>query len=316
MRVLITGASGFVGSFTAAVFARNGHEVTGLDLRAKPLDPRHLAPPVPIVEADIRDLRQVRDAVAASRAEGIVHAAAVIGQSEGAADPVTMYRVNVDGTLAVLEAARAHRCRVVYVATATLYGMHPDLHPLGEDERPEPVGMYDTTKLMAETMAITYHKVFGLDVVAVRPGYVYGPGNSTGGYYLDRAFRGETIAEPIGADLPMDVTYVRDLANGIYRAMTVRPITHRIFNITGGVLRTRGEAAAITRRLVPGARIDIGPGIPPHAHLRGPSTLDRARAELGYLPHFTLEEGMADWLRWLQSESGLPPRPSSSVEAR
>jgi len=310
MRVLITGAGGFVGSFTAALFAREGHEVTGLDRRARPLDPRHQAPSVPTVEADIRDSRQVLDAVAASQAEGIVHAAAIIGQTDGAADPVAMYRINVDGTLAVLEAARAHRCRVVYVATATLYGMHPDRHPLGEDERPEPVGIYDTTKLMAETMAITYHKVFGLDVVAVRPGYVYGPGNSTGGYYLDRAFQDETIAEPIGADLPMDATYVRDLADGIYRAMTVRPITHRIFNITGGVLRTRGEVAAITRQLVPGARIDVGPGIPPHAHLRGPSKLDRAHAELGYAPRFTLEEGMADWLRWLQSESGHTPRPS------
>ena len=157
MRVLITGAGGFVGSFTAALFAREGHEVTGLDRRARPLDRRHQAPSVPIVEADLRDPRQALDAVVASHAEGIVRAAAVISQSEGAADPLAMYRINVDGTVPVLEAARAYRCRVVYVATATLYGLHPDLNPLSEDERPEPVGIYDTTKLMAETMAITYH---------------------------------------------------------------------------------------------------------------------------------------------------------------
>ena len=58
--------------------------------------------------------------------------------------------------------------------------------------------------------------------------------------------------------------------------------------------------ARATRR-VPGARITLGPGIPPRAHLRGPSVLDRARAELGYEPRYTLESGMDDWLAWLKT---------------
>ncbi|HZR01373.1 MAG TPA: NAD-dependent epimerase/dehydratase family protein, partial [Chloroflexota bacterium] len=191
--------------------------------------------------------------------------------------------------------------RVVYVATATLYGIHPDLHPLAEDARPEPVGIYDTTKLMAETMVITYHKVYGLDTVAVRPGYVFGPGSSTGGYFMDQVYAGEAIDQPQGAELPMDLTYVRDLADGIYRAMTVRPIVHRIFNITSGVQVTRAQVADAVRRRIPGARIRLGPGIPPRAHLRGPSVLDRARTELGYEPRYQLEDGMDDWLAWLKA---------------
>ena len=301
MRVLITGACGFVGSFTAAHFARQGHDVTGLDLKARPLDPRHEVPPIRLVEADIRDFARVRAAAEECRAEGIVHAAAVIRQDLGAADPVGSYRVNVDGTVAVLEAARALGARVVYVATATLYGIHPDLHPLSEDEPPDPVGVYDATKLMAETMVLTYYKVFGLDTVSVRPGYVWGPGASTGGYFLDQVWAGQAVELPSGADLPMDMTYVRDLADGIHRAMTVRPVAHRIFNISSGMQRTRGEVAEAVSRRVPGAHITLGPGVPPGAHLRGPSRLDRARAELGYEPRFTLESGMDDWLRWLQT---------------
>jgi nucleoside-diphosphate-sugar epimerase len=300
MRVLITGAGGFVGSFTAALFAREGHEVTGFDLRARPLDARHGAPPIRLVEGDVRDADALRAAAERCHAEGIVHAAALIRQDEGAADPVRMQRVNVDGTLNALEAARALGARLVYVATATLYGQHPDLHPLGEDARPEPVGIYDTTKLMAETLAISYHKVFGLDAVSVRPGYVWGPGASTGGYFLDQVFAGEAIEQPSGADLPMDMTYVRDLADGIHRAMTVRPIQSRIFNITGGVQVRREEVAEAVRRRVPGARIRLGPGVPARAHLRGPSLLDRARRELGYEPRYTLERGMDDWLAWLK----------------
>ncbi|HEY3109332.1 MAG TPA: NAD(P)-dependent oxidoreductase [Chloroflexota bacterium] len=307
MRVLITGASGFVGSFTAAHFARAGHEVTGLDLRIRPIDPRHAAPPIRLVEADIRDPARVRAVAEECRAEGIVHAAAVISQTDGANDPLRMYRINVDGTMSVLEAARALGARVVYVATATLYGIHPDLHPLSENARPEPVGIYDTTKLMAETMVISYHKVYGLDTVSVRPGYVWGPGSSTGGYFMDQVYAGQAIDQPQGAELPMDMTYVRDLADGIGRAMTVRPIEHRIFNVTGGVLRRREEVAEAVRRRVPGAQIRLGPGIPARAHLRGPSLLDRARAELGYEPRYMLENGMDDWLAWLKAPVPVAP---------
>lgn len=301
MRVLITGGCGFVGAFTALELTQAGHAVVCYDRRAERSDVLLAASPnIPIVEGDIRDRARLASAARTHEVDAIVHTAAVIGQGDGAANPDWMLDINVGGTVNVLEVARARGLRVVYVSTATLYGQHPELHLLTEDARPDPVGMYDTAKLMAETLAMSYHKIYGLDVVALRPGYVYGHHNSTGGYFLDRVMRGETVEQPVGADLPMDVTYVRDLAQGIRLALTVRPIQARIFNITGGVLRRRGEVAEIVRRLVPGADIRLGPGIPPTAHLRGPSDLSRARADLGYAPRYTLEQGLADWLSWLQ----------------
>jgi nucleoside-diphosphate-sugar epimerase len=301
MRVLITGGTGFVGSFTAAEFARHGHQVVCFDRQLRqPIGLSVEQSGIVLVEGDILDRDSLLRTMRQHQVDAVVHAAAIIGQGDGAANPDRMYEINVGGTVAVLEAVRASNARMVYVSTATLYGQHPDLHPLTEEARPDPVGIYDTTKLMAETLAITYHKVYSLDIVAVRPGYVYGPGNSTGGYFLDRVVAGEGIEHGPGADLPMDVTYVKDLAAGIRLAMTTRPITHRIFNITGGELRRRSEVARIACQLVPGARIELDPGIPPTAHLRGPSDLTRARAELGYAPQFPLEQGMADWLTYLQ----------------
>lgn len=304
MRVLITGGCGFVGAFAALELREHGHQVVCYDRRAERTDVLERAgSAVAVVEGDVRDRERLAAVASEHQIQGIVHTAAIIGQEDGAADPDRMVEINVGGTQAVLETARALGLRVVYVSTATLYGQHPDLHVLTEDARPEPVGLYDTTKLMAETLAVTYHKVYGLDVVALRPGYVYGHHTSTGGYFLDRVARGERIDQTVGADLPIDVTYVRDLAQGIRLALTVRPLRSRIFNLTGGVLRRRGEVAEIARRLVPGAEIRLGPGILPTSHLRGPSDLTRARAELGYEPRYTLEQGMADWLSWLR-----PPR--------
>jgi nucleoside-diphosphate-sugar epimerase len=314
VRVLITGGCGFVGAFAALELVGAGHQVVCYDRRAERNDVLEQAgPAVSIVEGDVRDRERLTGVVREHAVDGIVHTAAVIGQADGAERPDWMIDVNVGGTVAILEVARAHALRTVYISTATLYGQHPDLHLLDEDARPEPVGMYDTTKLMAETLAISYHKIYGLDVVALRPGYVYGHHNSTGGYFLDRAARGEVVDQPVGGDLPIDVTYVRDLAHGIRLAMTVRPIRSRIFNITGGALRRRREVAEVARALVPGAAIHLGPGIPPAAHLRGPSDLTRARAELGYEPRYTLEQGMADWLRWLRPDANGRVQPVGGI---
>jgi len=303
VRILITGGCGFVGAFTALEMVGQGHQVVCYDRRAVRNDVLEQAGPgVTIVEGDVQDRERLTAVVREHSIEGIVHTAAVIGQDVGAADPDWMLGINLGGTVSVLEVARANNLRVVYISTATLYGQHPDLHSLSEDARPDPVGMYDTTKLMAETLAVSYRKIYGLDVVALRPGYVYGHHNSTGGYFLDRVFRGEVIDQPIGADLPIDVTYVRDLALGTRLAMTVRPVQSRIFNLTGGVLRRRGKVAELARQLVPGANIKLGPGFSPSSHLRGPSDLARARTELGYEPQYTLEQGMADWLTWLRGE--------------
>lgn len=301
MRVLVTGGTGFVGSFVASYFANQGHDIVCFDrrLQSNP-ELESVGSRVTLVEGNVLNVGELLKTVEGYRIEGVVHAAAVIDQKAGAADPMAMYRINVDGTMAVLEAVRSANLRMVYISTATLYGIHPDLPVHREDDRPDPVGIYDTTKLMSETMAITYHKVYGLDIVAVRPGFIYGPMNSTHGYFLDRAFAGEVVEQPVGGDLPMDLTYVKDFARGIYLAMTTRPITHRIFNITGGVQRTRSEVTEVARELMPDAQIHLGPGVPPTAHLRGPSDLTRAREELGYTPQYTLESGMADWLAWLQ----------------
>ncbi|MBI3973990.1 MAG: hypothetical protein HY332_22150 [Chloroflexi bacterium] len=116
-----------------------------------------------------------------------------------------------------------------------------------------------------------------------------------GGESQQRPGTMSTVLITGGADHPCDFTYVRDLARGLLLAHSRRPLHDRLLNVTGGALRTRGELAAIVRQLVPGARVEIGPGLSPNGHLRGPCDLRRARQQLGYEPVFTLETGLADW---------------------
>jgi UDP-glucuronate 4-epimerase len=260
----------------------------------------------PFVTCDVLDQGGVRSALKATGAASVVHTAAVVGPAPARADPTRATAVNVLGTQSVLEAARQLGLRVTYLSTATLYGTRPDLHPLREDDPPDPVSLYDATKLMGETLVLSYVRTFGLDAAIVRTGFVYGLGSGIGEYFLPRVLRGESVTEPAGADHPCDFTSVTDLAEGLFLAHTVRPLTHRLFNITGGGLRTRAELASAVRRVVPGAAITLGPGIDPQRHLRGACDLTRARTELGYVPRHSLEEGITAWAEALRQATAPP----------
>ncbi|MBT6146552.1 MAG: NAD(P)-dependent oxidoreductase, partial [Gemmatimonadetes bacterium] len=290
--VLITGAAGFVGRYTAHCFQRQGWKVWGYDLRP----PAAPSPGMEFIQGDILDPVQLQRAVVASGATGIIHQAGIIGEPLCRADQARAVAVNVQGTSAVLEIARAHDLRFTFISTATLYGRDPTLRPLAEEDPADPVGIYDATKHMAETLCLTYGKAWGVDVTAVRTSFVYGEGHQVGTYYLDDAREGRSIQEAAGADHPCEYTYVKDVARGIFLAHTVRPLRHRLFNITSGVQHPRKDLIALVRAAIPDARIDVGPGISESANLRGPCQIHRARIELGYEPAYSLETGFADWL--------------------
>lgn len=292
-RFLITGGSGFVALHAAEQALARGHAVTLFDLSPPPGYAAALAPGARILSGDVRDRAAL--AAAAEDATHIVHCAAVVGPVPAKADPSRAVEVNVGGTCNVLELARARGIPVVNLSTATLYGHRPGLEPLDEDATPDPIGVYDATKLMAETLCATYRKTFGTAVASIRTGFVFGHGSRIGEYFLPRVLRGEAIEESCGADHSCDFTYVVDLARGLVAAAEAGALPSPVYNITTGVRRTRGDLAAAVRALVPHAMIRQGGGIDPARHLRGACLIARAARDFGYAPRYTLETGLAHW---------------------
>ncbi len=286
MRVLVTGGSGFVGRHVAQAARERGHETTTGDLLPGTADTD--------IVLDVLDLDAVAEFVADH--DVVIHCAAVVGPVLAKQDPLKTVSVNVVGTANVVEAARRHGTRVVFLSTATLYGTRPNLEPLHESDFPIPVSHYDATKFAAEVVCHSYRKDFGVDVVSVRTGFVYGPGHSTGKYFVELAMRGNFVSQDSGADQPCDFTYVKDLARGLVLAAEHESLLEPVYNVTGGVLRTRGEFADVVRRLIPEADISIGPGRDRAMHLRGPCVLELAERDLGYVPEYSLESGIEDWI--------------------
>ncbi|MFO1126738.1 MAG: SDR family oxidoreductase, partial [Methylocystis sp.] len=228
--------------------------------------------------------------------EAAIHCAALVGPALGRAEPARAVDVNVMGTSRLLELARERRFRIVNVSTATLYGHRPDLKPLDESEKPDPVSIYDATKLMAETLCDAYRKTFGIVAASIRTGFVYGFGSRIGQYFVPSALAGESVREQVGGDHPCDFTYVVDLARALVDAAEKPFLPEPVYNVSGGVLKLRRDFAAAVRQAIPGADIDAGAGVDPARHLRGPSILDRAGRDFGFAPRFSLAQGVADWV--------------------
>ena len=296
-RILVTGGSGMVAQHVAEAAVAAGLEVVLADV-AFP-EERMWVAGVSRAVFDVRDADACREA--AHGATAVIHCAAVVGPQRARIDPQLTLAVNVDGTANLLEAAHATGARLINVSTATLYGHRPDLAPLAEDDPATPLTIYDGSKLMGETWCAAHRRTFGSDCASFRTGFVYGRGNQIGEYFLPRALAGKAIEESAGGDHPCDFTYVVDLAEALLAAAMAPRLGHDVYNITGGVLRTRGEFADAVRAVVPAADIKQAPGVDPARHLRGACLLDLARDDFGWQPRFTVEGGLADWTRRLVS---------------
>ncbi len=329
MRVLITGGTGWLGFYVTERFLKEGYEVICYDSKPSPF-PDFIQGDLgkaKVVKGDILELPHLLRAVRANGVEGIVHLAFVLNEPLMREFPLGVaHRVNVEGTMNVLEAARLSDLRLVFASSGAVFGDRPDARPVKEDDiRLENIDrIYAANKIMCEAIVNSYVSVYGLDAVSMRPGMMYGPGmwmRYPIAVLVERANDGMPTRLPFGGDVPFDWIYGKDAAKAFFLGYKVRPIKHRVFNISDGRGYTLKETAEVVKRLIPNAVIEIGPGFVDKSRLdsievedlrnffrmmplRGPMDSGRIRAELGFKPDYTLEAGIAEYLKWLRSRKG------------
>jgi len=179
MRALVTGGAGFIGSHLVDALVARGDEVAVVDDLSSGREQNlagALAAGATLVRADVREASALARIVADARTEVIFHLAAQVDVRVSLADPGHDARTNVEGTINVLEAARAAgSARVVFSSTGgAIYGETDEL-PTPESVAPLPMAAYGQSKFCAERYLGLYERLYGLSTIALRFGNVYGP---------------------------------------------------------------------------------------------------------------------------------------------
>ncbi len=260
MKILITGAAGQVGTDLLPLLTARGDVVTVLDLTPRPAT---CPAGVTWVRGDITLAQEVSEAVKQAQPERILHLAAILSAT-GESVPHRAWRVNMEGTHHVLEAARLFGVKQVFF-TSTIAAFGPGLaDPVGNDVSMRPTTMYGVTKVAGELLGEYYQKAFGIDFRGVRfPGLINAgiPGGGTTDYALWMFIDGlRTGAYEcfVSAGSRVPFMYMPDALRAVIELMDApKPkLTRSIYNIAA-MSPTAEEIAAEVRRNIPGVRLSF-----------------------------------------------------------
>ncbi len=242
MKTIVTGGAGFIGSYLVDRLMADGHEVTVIDNlssgRLENLQPNRGNKLLRFVQADAAEQSKTSGYFAGI--DWVFHLAALADIVPSIVNPDKYFRSNVNGTFAVLEAARqAGVKRFIYAASSSCYGI-PDCYPTPETAEIRPQYPYALTKYLGEQLILHWGQVYKLPVISLRLFNVYGPRSRTLGTYgaVFGVFLAQKLAETpftvVGdGTQTRDFTYVTDVANAFIKAAESE-IQNEVFNVGSG----------------------------------------------------------------------------------
>jgi len=314
MKVVVTGAAGFIGSHLCERLLEQKHHVLGVDNFDDFYDPqvkrRNIAACVKnerfeLLEADIRD----SDAMNMALADGvdvIVHLAARAGVRPSIEQPVLYADVNINGTLVLLEAAARHNVtRFILGSSSSVYGNNRKV-PFSEDDNVDfPISPYAATKKACELICYTYHKLYAINITCLRFFTVYGPRQRPDlAIHKFAKLIEQDKAVPIFGDGTMmrDFTYIDDIIAGVSAAIG-KCSGYNIYNLgESRCISVNDLVTALEKALGKKARrqfLPVQPGDVEQTY----ADVTKAITELGYAPSTTIESGLEKFVEWLRTQN-------------
>ena len=321
MRFVVTGGAGFIGSNTVDELVRRGHSVVVLDdlSSGKEENLAEVRNKITLIKGSITDIEVVRKAM--HEAEYVLHLAARTSVPKSVKDPIETNKVNVDGTLNVLVAARDAKVkRFVFAASSSAYGETPTL-PKMEKMQPQPISPYGVTQYVGELYAQTFGRCYGLENVSLRYFNIFGPRQDPGSPYSGvlakfcSAFLEETPPVIFGdGEQTRDFTYVENAVQANLLACEAPNVSGKTFNVGIGGRFSLNETVALLNK-VSGQNLESKYEPARDGDIRdSQADISQARESLGYEPLVGFEEGLRrtfEWYRATQVKTSATPAPAS-----
>jgi UDP-glucuronate 4-epimerase len=313
MNFLVTGGAGFIGSHVCERLLQMGHAVWAIDDLNNFYDPelkrknllaiKATGPNFTFIPGDITYkpvLDRLFDKV---KFDQIVHLAARAGVRPSLAEPALYQRVNVEGTVKILEAARAAKVKKITIASSSsVYGVNSKV-PFAEDDPIfSPISPYAASKLACEALGHVYHHVYGLDVVMLRFFTAYGPRQRPDlaiFKFTDLISQGKPI--PVFGDgkTARDYTYITDIVDGVI-AVTQKEFGYQVFNLgESQTVQLWYLISLLENALGKKAVIDRQPPQPGDVPVTY-ANIGKARSLLGYSPGIKIEQGIPLFVEWFR----------------
>ena len=313
MNFLVTGGAGFIGSHVCERLLSLGHAVWAFDdlnsfydptIKHEALKELSVGGAFTFVKGDLAVRESVDSVFAGVPFDQIIHLAARAGVRPSLEEPALYQRVNVEGTVNLLEAARhAGVKKVILASSSSVYGVNARV-PFSEvDPIFSAISPYAASKLACESLGHVYHHVYGMDIAALRFFTVYGP-RQRPDLAIHKFARLISAGKPIpvfgDGTTARDYTFVSDTVSGVV-ACTQREFGFEIFNL--------GESETVTLsrliELLEGALgrkaiIDRQPEQPGDVPVTF-ANIEKARSQLGYAPQIKIEEGIQRFVAWFRS---------------
>ncbi len=283
-KYIVTGGSGFIGSYIVRELIKKGHEVIIYDLKHGK-----------------SDIRKLDDLVKISQGcHGIFHLAAIASIPYSIENPKETFDVNFTGTLNILEAARINKIkRVVFSSSSAVYGVQKKF-PAKETDPCNPQNPYAIQKYMGEKLCSMYSKLYDVETVCLRYFNVFGKGQSAEGAYagvipkfLLLKSKGEPLSIVGDGKQTRDFIHVTDVVNANLKAMFgPKSLSGEVFNIGSGIETSVNKIADIfggEKRYIP-ARMEVK---------RSLSNSSKANSLLGWIPKVPFEKGLLNIIKSL-----------------
>lgn len=310
MRYLVTGGAGFIGSNTVDELVRRGHDVVVLDnlSTGKAANLNEARSHIKVVEESVANFDAVHEACRGT--DCVIHLAAQTSVPRSVQDPLETNRINVDGTLNVLVAARDARVRrVVFASSCAVYGKTTVL-PIREDTALAPISPYGVSKEVGEAYGRLFQELYGLEFVALRYFNVFGPRQDPGSPYsgvlsiFNAALQNGTQPTVYGdGEQSRDFVYVANVVEANLAAAEAARAPGLAINVGAGGCHTLNQTLALLER-VTGRLASAKYGPAREGDIRdSQADIGLAREALGYRPRIGFEEGLKNTWKWFSDSS-------------